>query len=105
MGPQTYSLLRNIMIPDLPSTKTYDEIVTALKGNFMPEPLVIAERFRLHNRSQKEEESVADYVVGLKKLAARCEYGNFLQQALRDRLVCGLRNEFIQKKLLAVKDL
>ncbi|XP_069128677.1 uncharacterized protein [Argopecten irradians] len=105
MGPQTYSLLRNIMTPDLPSTKTYDEIVTALKGHFMPEPLVIAERFKFHNRSQKEGESVADYVVGLKKLAARCEYGNFLQQALRDRLVFGLRNEFIQKKLLAVKDL
>ncbi|XP_021340098.1 uncharacterized protein K02A2.6-like [Mizuhopecten yessoensis] len=105
MGPQTYSLLRNIMTPDLPSTKTYDEIVTALKGHFMPKPLVIAERFKFHNRSQKEGESVADYVVGLKKLAAHCEFGNFLSQALRDRLVCGLRSEFIQKKLLAEKDL
>ena len=105
VGPQTYSLLRNILTPDLPSTKTYDELVGALKNHFSPKPLVIAERFKFHTRSQKEGESISDYIVALKKLATKCEFGQFLSEALRDRLVCGLRSGVIQKKLLAERDL
>lgn len=36
----------------------------------------------------------------LKKLAEHCEFGYNLNDALRDRLVCGLSSESIQKKLL-----
>ena len=45
------------------------------------------------------------YVVGLKHQASRCKFGAFLEEALRDRLVCGLRSEAIQKKLLSEKGL
>ncbi len=38
-------------------------------------------------------------------LAARCKFGTFLPEALRDRLVCGLTSESIQKTLLAKKNL
>ncbi len=34
-----------------------------------------------------------------------CQFGKFLEQALRDRLVCGLRSEQAQKKLLSMDDL
>ncbi len=34
-----------------------------------------------------------------------CKFGTYLNDALRDRLVCGLRIEAIQKRLLAVKEL
>lgn len=37
----------------------------------------------------------------LKKLSSTCQFGTFLNDALRDRLVCGLRNSSIQRKLLA----
>ncbi|XP_069103886.1 uncharacterized protein [Argopecten irradians] len=105
VGADTYALLRNILTPDLPSTKSYDEIKTALSGHFAPKPLVIAERFKFHSRKQQVGESVSDYVVSLKKLAKDCDFQDFLNQALRDRLVCGLMSEVIQKKLLAEKDL
>ena len=41
----------------------------------------------------------------LRKLADRCKFGGYLEEALRDRLVCGLRNEATQKKLLTMEDL
>ena len=44
-------------------------------------------------------------MVELKKLSANCDFGNFLTEALRDRLVCGWRSNNIQKKLLAEVDL
>ena len=43
-----------------------------------------------------------DYVA---KLQIHCEFGNYLDQELRDRLVCGLRSEGIQKCLLSEADL
>ena len=35
----------------------------------------------------------------------KCEFGAFLEEALRDRLVCGLKNIQIQKKLLGEREL
>ena len=105
IGHQPYALLRNILTPAIPSSKSYAEIVEALKGHYMPKPLIIGERYTFHNRSQKEGEKVTEYIVGLKKLAVTCEFGEFLPQALRDRLVCGLQSVVIQKKLLSVREL
>ena len=44
-------------------------------------------------------------MASLRKLASRCKFGDFLSEALRDRLVCGLSSEAIQKVLLAEGDL
>ncbi|KAK3100621.1 hypothetical protein FSP39_022706 [Pinctada imbricata] len=38
-------------------------------------------------------------------LSEHCDFGTHLNDSLRDRLVCGLRNEQIQKKLLSESDL
>ena len=51
------------------------------------------------------EEKFWSYVVTLKELAATCIFGSFLHEALRDRLVCGLRSEAMQWCLLSKKGL
>ena len=66
---------------------------------------MIAERFKFHRRNQHETETVAQFVVELKRLALKCEFRTFSEEALRDRLVCGLKSVQIQKKLLAERDL
>ncbi|KAG1929501.1 K02A2.6-like [Pimephales promelas] len=105
MGPKTYALLRNLLQPEKPGEKTYDQIVATLKAHFSPKPLVIAERFRFHRRNQLEGETVTMFVAVLKKLAEHCEFGKVLNDTLRDRLVCGLRCEGIQKRLLTESNL
>ena len=44
-------------------------------------------------------------VLALKRLAVHCNYGEYLNRALRDRFVCGLSNPKIQNKLLNTEDL
>ena len=105
IGPETYGLLRNLLTPEKPDSKEYEELVDILKGHLHPKPLVIAERFNFHNRFRVESETVSDFAAQLKKLSTHCEFGNFLDEALRDRFVCGLRKESIQKKLLSEKTL
>ena len=39
------------------------------------------------------------------ELRRHCAFGTYLNEALRDRLVCGFRSESIQRRLLAEKDL
>ncbi|XP_048590103.1 uncharacterized protein K02A2.6-like [Nematostella vectensis] len=105
IGPETYGLLRNLLTPEKPDTKTYKDLVDILSGHLHPKPLVIAERFNFHNRFRHDSETVADFGAQLKKLSTHCEFGTFQDEALRDRFVCGLRQEAIQRKLLTEKTL
>ena len=41
----------------------------------------------------------------MKKCSEHCAFGTFLEEALRDRFVCGLRSKQTQKRLLAEKEL
>lgn len=66
---------------------------------------MIAERFHFHQRSQGVGESIAEYLAEQRRLITHCAYGTHLNEALRDRLVCGLRNVAIQKRLLSEADL
>ena len=105
IGADAYGILRNLLAPQRPKDKSFDELKEVLIGHYSPKPILIAERFKFHRRNQLESESVAQFVVELKRLALKCEFGAFLEEALRDRLVCGLKNIHIQKKLLAERGL
>ena len=91
--------------PDKPGDKEYDELVTLLTRHMAPKPLVIAERFRFHKRDQREGESINEYAAELQRLSEHCDFGTGLNDALRDRLVCGIRDEGVQKRLLTKENL
>ena len=105
IGSKTYSLLRNLLEPEKPSSKTYDVIVDTLKHHYEPKPVVIAERFRFYRRMQAPGESFATYIAELKSLARNCSFGDHLEEALRDQFVCGMRAMSVQKILLREADL
>lgn len=99
MGSKTYTLLRDLLTPDKPATKSFQEIVTTLQQHLSPKPSEIAERFHFYKRIQRKGETVLTYVADLKKLATHCNFGTNLNEAVREKLVGGLRNVRIQKRL------
>ena len=101
IGSTTYNLLRDLKSPAKPSEFKLADLADTLRNHFSPKPIIIAERFHFHKREQHEGEGVTDYCAALKKCSERCEFGTFLEEALRDRFVCGLRSKQAQKKLLA----
>ena len=105
VGPKTYALLRDLLAPTKPQEKSFTELSTTLKNHYEPKPIVITERFHFHRRNQASGESVAEYVAELRRLATHCQFGNYFDEALRDRLVCGIRNSGIQKRLLSEAEL
>ena len=105
IGLKAYGLLRNLLSPAKPAEKEFDEIIQVMQNHLNPRPLIIAERFKFHRRNQGENESVAQYVAELRKLSEKYEFGDYLGQALIDRLVCGLVNERVQQRLLSESEL
>lgn len=105
VGPEVYTTLSNLLAPTKPEDVSFTNIVEVLEKHYNPKPLEIAQSFHFGTRNKKSEESVSDYVLALKRLAVHCNYGEFLNRALRDRFVCGLNNPKIQNKLLNTDDL
>ena len=99
-GSKAYDVLSDPCSPEAPSEKTHGDVATILKDQSAPTKVLIAERYRFHNCIQLEGESVSTFATKLKYLASTCNFGTHLNEALRDRLGCRLRNEEIQKKFL-----
>ena len=105
MSPKNFRLLRNLLSPETPDDKTFKEIVEILQKHHNPPPSEIVQRYRFHTRVCKPEESIATFVAELRALAEHCGFGPTLSTMLRDRLVCGVNMENVQKRLLAEEKL
>lgn len=66
---------------------------------------LIVQRYKFNTRTRGPGESIARYTTALRQLSVHCEYGASLDDMIRDRLVCRVNHEGIQRKLLAEKDL
>jgi len=67
IGGKTHSLLRDLFAPAKLQAQKLKDIYKQLKEHFEPTPLVIAERFYFHQRSQGPNESVSEYVAELRR--------------------------------------
>ena len=86
-GDSCYGLLRNLIAPKKPKEKKIDEPIAVLKGHFSPTHSVTLERFKFNTTAH------------LQNLAKHCAFENQLDNNIRDRLVCGVNDESIQKRL------
>ena len=101
LGRKHYNLLSNLLSPAEPEDKSLDELITVLTKHFQPTTSIITERYSFHCCCQIPNESIADFVVGLKKSSTCCQYEPQVQSILlRDRFVCGLAHEATRKRLL-----
>ena len=101
IGPSTYKTLRNLLYPDKPGDKSYASLVDTLSKHFKPAPSEIVERFRFNSRTRRPGESIATFVAELRALAEFCNFGDTLEVMLRDRIICGINDDAIQRRLLS----
>ena len=62
--------------------------------------MIIIQQFHFHRQNQEPGDSVADYNAELRQLEAPCKFEGYLDNALRDSLVCGHQDETVQHWLL-----
>lgn len=85
--------------------KVYSKVINAFESYFIVKKNIIYERAMFNRRTQKEGESVADFITALHTLVETCEYGSLQDELLRDRIVAGVRDERLSAKLQMEADL
>ncbi|KAL5510827.1 hypothetical protein EMCRGX_G006433 [Ephydatia muelleri] len=96
-GAHIYQLVRSLVSPEKQADKTFEEIVKLVRDHLTPQSSCIVRRFYFNSRFQKETETVGQFVAELRRLSEYCEFGG----SLDDRLVCGLRDVRVQRRLFA----
>lgn len=103
-GPEVYEILLSLTLPEVPSKKKYEELLSLLRNHLTPKVNRRAERYKFHKAIQEEGESISDYIIRLRPLSQLCHFGdlipatdaNFatykaaaLNDALTDRFIIG----------------
>ncbi|XP_031332218.1 uncharacterized protein K02A2.6-like [Photinus pyralis] len=105
-GHATYEIVRSLCAPKKPGEVEYKELVKLLTSHFAPAPSKIVQRFLFNKRDQQVGEKFSSYLAELRKLADTCSFHeDSRDEMLRDRIVCGVRDEALQRRLLAESDL
>ncbi|GBM28924.1 hypothetical protein AVEN_265303-1 [Araneus ventricosus] len=82
IGKKTFLLLRNLLQPREMKSVPYNKIINVLTDYYSPASSIIMERFRFHNLKQGNED-IATFIVKIKELASKCNFGAFLNDAPR----------------------
>ena len=98
---KTYKLIRNLVPPGKPTDKTFAELVNIVKNHLNPRPSTIVYRLKFNSRFRQPRETIHQYVAELRSLSEHCDFRDQLEDMIRDRLVCGVNDERIQRRLLA----
>ena len=97
-GHSAYKLIASSIAPAKVKDSTFEDVTRALKSYYKVSKNPIAARTQLHNRKQNAGESIADFVNALKVISGDCEYGEILQEVLRDIFIAGLYDANLQKR-------
>ena len=105
LGQATFAKLRDLVNPNEIIDLFLVDIVGVLTAHYHPHTIKIAECYNIFKCMQEDGERVADFVANLNRLANICNFGQYLNIALHDQLVYGLRDCKCQRNLLSISDL
>ncbi|XP_076279058.1 uncharacterized protein LOC143208472 [Lasioglossum baleicum] len=98
VSADTYKLARNLCHPAKLKDKEYDDVVKIISDHLCPKPSEPMERCKFYAAKQAVTESVSDFVARLKELSLKCNF-TAIETALRDQLVCGLKDRATRTEL------
>ena len=105
IGKDALTVLKDLLAPEKIDAVKYDKMKETLLKHLVRQRLVIAERFAFYSVSQEDGESVSVFFSRLKKASEHCDFGSYLEDMLRDRLVLGCNSADARRKLLQTDSL
>ena len=100
IGPKAFQVLNNLCFPDAPDSKEFKALTDMLKAHYVSKITPMTSRLKLQGRKQEANETISSYIVALKQIAVHCNFGNSLDERLRDAFTCGVRSPKILKRLI-----
>ena len=77
-----------------------NKVLELWEAHYIGKTNIIYERYKFNNRSQEQTESIDTYVNALRALAETCEFGTLKDHLIHHRIVCGVRDNAVRRKLL-----
>ncbi|XP_062538876.1 uncharacterized protein K02A2.6-like [Armigeres subalbatus] len=98
-GKDVYSELKLLFPGKDLKLVSFKEITDALKKRYDKTESDMIQRYKFYQRMQGSTESAEDFILAVKLQAEMCEFGEFKDIAIRDKLVCGIRDPDVQQRL------
>lgn len=101
---EVFKILKDGLSPKEVKDASFSECEKCLQNYYAPTNCQIANRYKFYSRQQHSGESLTEYLTVLRHLASSCNFGTFLPECLRDRLISGITNQQLLRKLLSQAD-
>ena len=101
LGADIYSTLASLCAPSLPHEKTFDVLVTVLRGHYVVKPSYHRCLIKFQQRKKKGEETLRELYADLKELANDCDFGTQFDARVRDQLFMAVDSEIYYPHLVA----
>ena len=79
-GVETFCLIKSLLAPVKPETKSFQELIDLVEQHHNPEPSATVQRYKFHSRFRQSGETVSQYVAELRRIAERCNFGEKLEK-------------------------
>lgn len=99
IGPDAQKIFKTFTLTEeqLKDVKVIKQNFTA---HFTPQINHAYERYKFNQMVQQEGETFTAYVTAARLQANRCNYGPLTEELLRDRIIVGVKNDYVREKLL-----
>lgn len=99
VGPEAVEIFDTFELTDQ-ERASYDRVVAKFQEFCKPRKNTVYERYVFYQRTQHEGESFDVFLMDIKRLVRTCEFGATENEMLRDRIVMGVADKKLQKRLL-----
>ncbi len=104
VGKEAYDLIQTITFPREHASVPHKELLDTILDHFKPANFVAAEWARFYSHMRQPDEKAQKFILRVQAQAAKCNFGESWDSALRDRLISGINNVSLKKKLLLLED-
>lgn len=100
LGDSGLELYSTLTIPEVADLRTVQVILTAISNHYTPYRNTTFKRHLFFSASQTETQTIDDFTTELKSKGRDCEFGDLYESLIRDRLICGIKNDALRERLL-----
>ena len=100
IGPDALEVHNSLPFVEENDKSDLQKILDLWEAHCVPSTNVIFERYTFHHRTQMPGEPFDSFLTALRQAAATCEYGNLQDEFIRDKIVCGIQDDNLCKRLL-----
>ena len=104
IGPKTLTIHNGLPFQSEEEKGNLAKILELWESYCLGKTKIIHERYRFNNRNQDAGESIDTYASILRSLTDTCNFGTLKEEVIRERIVCGVRDSNLRKKLLKVPE-